>query len=165
MKKEKEGLPFGPAPTAATRGCRTRLWPFTLRAEPAIFFEGRVAEEMRNLYYTFGMADDDDPVEKALMASSSATITSEDSVNSNLATLMVDSGASGHYFYDAIICDLKHRLQNHVHLTTPRKILIVREAMLDGITEGVLRDLVNDDYGNQNLDRVYIVVWGSTCSR
>ena len=59
------------------------------------------------------MANDEEPVEKALMASSSAAITSEGSVNSNIAaTLMVDSGASGHYFDDAIIHDLKHRLQN-----------------------------------------------------
>ena len=57
----------------------------------------------------FGMADDEKSVEKALMASSSAVITPKDSVNSNLVTSMVD-GASGHYFDDAIIHDLKHCL-------------------------------------------------------
>ena len=44
---------------------------------------------------------------------------------------MVDSGALGHYFDDSIIHDLKHRLQDYVHLTTPRKILTPGGAMLD----------------------------------
>ena len=104
------------------------------------------------------MANDEDPVEKALVASSSVAVTFEDSVNSNLATLMVDSGASSHYFDDAIIRDLKHRLQDYVHLTTPRKILTAGGAMLDGTAEGVLQDLITDDNGNQILVRVDIVV-------
>ena len=66
------------------------------------------------------MANDEEPVEKALGASPSVAVTSEDSVNSSLATLMVDSVASGHYFDDAIIRDLKHRLPDYIHLTTPR---------------------------------------------
>ena len=39
------------------------------------------------------MANDEEPVEKALGASPSVAATSENSVNSNLATLMVDGGA------------------------------------------------------------------------
>ena len=92
------------------------------------------------------------------MTSSSAAITSEDSVNSNLITLMVDSGASGLYIDDAIIRELKHRLQDYVHLTTPRKILTARGAMLDGTAECVLQGLVTDDSDNQILVRVNIVV-------
>ena len=72
-------------------------WLFTPRAEPTISFEGPVAEE------TFKIANGEEPVEKAFMASLSPAITSEDSVNSNLDILMVDSGASGHYSDDAII--------------------------------------------------------------
>ena len=80
---EEEGArPFGLVSTAATEGWRTRPWPFTLRAEQAISFGGPVAEE------SFGMANDEEPVEKALMASSSVAVTSKDSANSNLATLM-----------------------------------------------------------------------------
>ena len=71
---------------------------------------------------------------------------------------MVDSGASGHYFDDAIIRDLKHRLQDYVHLTTPRKILTAGGAMLDGTAEGVLQGLFTDDNGNQILVRIDIVV-------
>ena len=99
------------------------------------------------------MANDEDLVEKALEALKSVAVTYEDIANSILATLMVDSGASGHYFDDAIIHDLKH---NYVHLTTPRKILTAGGAMLDG--EGVLQSLVTDDNGNQILVRVDNVV-------
>ena len=92
------------------------------------------------------------------MASSPVTVTSEDSINSNLANLMVENGASGHYFEGAIIRDLYHRLQDYVHLATPRKILTVGGIMLDGTTEGVLQGLVTDNSGNQILFRVDIVV-------
>ena len=37
------------------------------------------------------MANDEEPVEKALMASSSVAVTSEDSASSNLATLMASA--------------------------------------------------------------------------
>ena len=42
------------------------------------------------------MANDKEPVEKALGALPSVAVTSEDRFNTNLATLMVDSGVSGH---------------------------------------------------------------------
>ena len=85
VEEEKRGRPFGPVSTAATEGCRTRPWPFTPRAEQTISIGGPVAEE------TFGMMNDEEPVEKALMASSSVAVTSEDSANSNLATLMASA--------------------------------------------------------------------------
>ena len=104
------------------------------------------------------MTNDEEPVEKALGVSPSVAVTSEDSVNYNLAPLMVDSRASGHYFDDAIIRDLKHRLQDYVHLTTPRKILTAGGAMLDGTPEGVLQGLATNGNGNQIFVRVDIVV-------
>ena len=130
----------------------------TPRSELTISFRGPVAEEQSNLCYTFGMANDEEPVEKALTASSSSAVTPKDSVNSSLAPLMVDSGASGHYFDDAIICNLKRRLQEYVHLATPRKILTVGGVMLKGTAEGVLQDLVTDDNRNKIVVRVDIVV-------
>ena len=90
-EEEKGARPFGLVSTAPTKGWRTRPWPFTPRAEHAISFGGPVAEEKSNLCYTFRMANDEEPVEKAIMTSSSVAITSEDSVNSNLATLMAPS--------------------------------------------------------------------------
>ena len=80
---EKKGArPFGPVSTAATEGWRTHPWPCTPRAAQAISIGGPVAEA------TFGMANDEEPVEKALMAPSSVAVTSKDSANSNLATRM-----------------------------------------------------------------------------
>ena len=70
----------------------------------------------------------------------------------------MDSGVSGHYFNDVIISNLEHLLQEYVHLATPRKILTAWEAMLGGTAEGVLQGLVIDNYGNQILVRVDMVV-------
>ena len=75
---------------------------------------------------------------KIIMTSSSAFITSQDSVNNNFVIIMVDSGASDYFFDDAIIRDLKHCLQGSAHLTTPRKILTARGALLDVTAEDVL---------------------------
>ena len=158
VEEEKGGRPFDPVPTSVTNGRRTRPWPFTPRAEPTISFVGPVAEEKSNHCYTFKTANDEEPVERALLASLSTAIISENSVNSNLVTLRVDSGTSGPYFDDAINRDLKHCLQNYVHITTPRTILTAGGAMLDGTAEGVLQGLVTDDNGNQILVRVDIVV-------
>ena len=64
VEEEKGARPFGPVSTAATEGWRTRPWSFTPRAGQAISIGGPVTEE------TFGMANDEEPVEKALMDSS-----------------------------------------------------------------------------------------------
>ena len=72
--------------------------------------------------------------------------------------ITVDTEASGYYFDDAIIRDLKHRLQDYVHLATLRKILTTGGARLDGKVEGVLQGVVADDYGNQIIVRVNFVV-------
>ena len=89
VEEEKGARPFGPVLTVATEGWRTRPWLFTPRAEQAISFGGPVAEEL------FGMANDEEPVEEAPMASPSVAVTSEDSASSNLATLEpLSAGAS-----------------------------------------------------------------------
>ena len=87
--REGEGGPvIRPSFDSSTKGWRTRPWPFTPRPEQAISFGEPVADKKSSLCYTFRMANDEEPVEKAFMASSSVAITSEDSVNSNFATLM-----------------------------------------------------------------------------
>ena len=80
--EEKGARPFGPVSTVAKEGWTTHPWSFTPRAEQAVSFGGPVGEE------SFGMANDEEPVEKAIMASSSVAVTSKDSADSNLATLM-----------------------------------------------------------------------------
>ena len=87
-EEEKVTRPFDLVSSAPTKGWQTRPWPFTPRTEQAISFGGPVAEGKSNLCDTFRLANDEEPVEKAVMTSSSVAITSEDSVNSNLATLM-----------------------------------------------------------------------------
>ena len=158
--EEKGDRPLGPVRTAATDGWTSCPWPFTPRAEPVISFEGQVAEE------TFKMANDEKPTEKVIMASSSVAVTSEDSVNSNLATFMVDSAASDHYFAHASIHDFRHRLQDYVHFTTPSKVLTAGGVLLNGTAEGVLQGFLTDDNSNEILGQVYIVVvpgMGITC--
>ena len=158
VKEEKGAWSLGPTPAATTDGWSTHSWPFTPRAAPAISFGVPEADKKLNLCYMFGMVNEEEPVEKALMASSSADITSQDSVNSNLVTIMVDSRASGHYFDDAIIYGLKHRLQHKVHLAKPHKILTAGGVLLYRATKGILQGFVTDNYGNQTLVRVDIVV-------
>ena len=82
VEEEKGGRPFGLVSTPATEGWRIRPWLFTSRAEQVIFFGGPVAKE------TLGRANDEEPVENTLPASSSVAVTSKNSANSNLATLM-----------------------------------------------------------------------------
>ena len=106
----------------------------------------------------FRTADDEEPVEKIIMISSSAFITSQDSVNKSFVIIMVDSGASDHFFDDAIIRDLKHCLQGYAHLATPRRISTARGALLDVTAEGVLQGLIADNYDNHILVRVDTVV-------
>lgn len=60
----------------------------------------------------FGSADDEESVEKALMATLPAIITPQDSLSDNLVVAMVGSGAPSPYSEDIVICDLMHRLQD-----------------------------------------------------
>ena len=158
MDEEKRTWPFDPASTAAVEGWGARPWPFTPRSEPAISFEGLVAEEKSSLCYVFRMANAEEPAEKALIASSRPAITSQDSVNRNFVTIMVDNGASDHYFNDSIILNLKHCLQDCVHLATPHKILTAGGILLDGTVENVLQGLVTDDNDKKIFVRFDIVV-------
>ena len=83
---------------------------------------------------------------------------SENSINGSAVTLMVDSGASGHYFDDKTMRNLKHRLQDWEYLATPLTILPTGGSMLDGAAKGVLQGLVTDDNGSQIRVRIYIMV-------
>ena len=73
---------------------------------------------------------------------------------------MVDSGVSGYYFNDAIIRDLKSRLQDYAHLATPRKILNVGGALPDVTAEGMLQGLVADACCSQISVRTISMVPG-----
>ena len=73
-------------------------------------------------------------------------------------TVLVDSGASGNYFDDQLIPELKHRLVDRVDLSVPRKILTAGGSLLEGTSEGLLQGLVTDEYGNSHLVRVDIMI-------
>ena len=83
----------------------------------------------------------------------------------NAVTVLVDSGASGHYFDNLIIPELKHRLQGYISLSTPRTILTARGALLDGTAERVLQGLITNHYGEQHLARTAIPIsFGIGCN-
>ena len=59
-----------------------------------------------------------------------------------------------------------HRLQDYVHLVTPRKLLTARGAVLDGKADSELQGLTIDVHGSRILVRVDIVVMlGIGCNR
>ena len=76
---------------------------------------------------------------------------------SNLVHVLVDSGASGHYFDDFLILELNRRLLDYTCRTTPRKILTAEGALLDGTGEGTLQGVITDNYGNDHLVRIQIL--------
>ena len=94
----------------------------------------------------------------ALMISGLAAFKHKPSAGDDSVTVLVESGASRHYFDDLIIPSLKHGLLNYVLLTTPRKILTAGGAWLDGTGQGILQDLVTDNHGEQHLARIAILI-------
>ena len=84
----------------------------------------------------------------ALMTSEPAASKHKASAGDDSVSVLVDSGASGHYLDDLITPSVKHRLLNYVLLTTPRKILTAGGALLDGTAEGMLKGLSPTITGN-----------------
>ena len=102
---------------------------------------------------------EDEPLySAALMTSEPSEIERKPHMNGNVDIVLVDSGDSVHYFDDLIIPELKHRLQDCPFLSTPRTMLTVTGALLDGIAEGVLQGLITDEYGEQHVARVAILL-------
>ena len=59
-------------------------------------------------------------------------------------TVLVDSGASGHYFDDTVIPGLRDNLDSYQVLDLPRKITTVGGRQLDGVARGLLNSIVID---------------------
>ena len=53
--------------------------------------------------------------------------------DSNVINALVDSGASRHYFDDALILGLRYKLENYQVLDTPQKIVTTGGHQLDGV--------------------------------
>ena len=135
----------------------SRPWPFEERAKPAISFG---VQERSNFSYMNGGTDGEGgsfygmaPVEPELAEIERKPLES----GNNVATVLVDSGASSHYFDDTIIPDLEHRLQDYTSRSTPRTISTSGAALLDGTAEGVLQGIITD-YEEHHLARITILI-------
>ncbi|CAN0549652.1 unnamed protein product, partial [Laminaria digitata] len=71
---------------------------------------------------------------------------------------LVDIGASGHYFDDAIIPGFRDRLEENKILHVPRKLSTVGGRELKGTAQGVLRGHVIDDKGVRRLIQLSCLV-------
>ena len=113
-----------------------------------------------DLSYMYGGTDGEgEPLYgTALMEWGPAAFKHKLSAGDDSVTLLVDSGASGHYFDDLIIPSLKFRLLNYVLVTTTRKIITAGGALLDGTAKGILQGLVTDNHGEQHLARIAILI-------
>ena len=135
----------------------SRPWPFEERAKPAISLGG---QEKPDFSYMYGTTDGEGEqlYDTALMASRPAEIERKPYVNGNVDAVLVDRGASGHYFDDLVIPELKHRIQDYTSLCTPHAILTAGESLLGDTPDGVLQGLITDDYGEQHLARFAILI-------
>ena len=64
--------------------------------------------------------------------------------SNSLVSVMVDSGASGHYFDDALIPRLRYRLENYQELAIRRYITTAGGHQLEGAGQGLLRGHIID---------------------
>ena len=71
---------------------------------------------------------------------------------------MVDSGASGHYFDDALIPGLRYRLDNYQELTIQRYITTAGGHQLAGAGQGLLRGRIIDAQGVQRLIQISVLI-------
>ena len=72
--------------------------------------------------------------------------------------VLVDSGASGRYFNDAIIPGFWDRLEEHKVLDGPRKISTAGRAGLKGTAQGMLRGHVVHDKGVRRIMQISCLI-------
>ena len=127
------------------------------REKPAISLGGQDEPDLSYMYV--GTNGEREPLyDTALMAPGPAAFKHKPSAGDDSVTVLVNSGASGHYFDDLIIPSLKYCLLNYVLLTTPRKIFTAGGALLDGTAEWILQRLVADNHGEHHLARITILI-------
>ena len=71
---------------------------------------------------------------------------------------MVDSGASGHYFDDALIPISRYRLENYQELAIRRYITTARGHQLEGAGQRLLRGHIIDAQGVQRLIQMSVLI-------
>ena len=74
--------------------------------------------------------------------------------SNSLVSVMVDSGASVHYFDDALIPGLRYRLDNYHELAIRRYITTAGGHQLEGAGQGLLRGHIIDAQEGQRLTQI-----------
>ena len=120
--RQKNGIwPFGPLTAARPR-------PFVERDKSAISLGG---QDEPDLFYGGTDSEGESLYGMALMASEPAIFKHNPSAGDDSVTVLVDSGASGHYLDDLIIPSLKHHLLNYVLLITPSQDYHCRRSLAE----------------------------------
>ena len=78
--------------------------------------------------------------------------------SNSLVSVMVDSGASGHYFDDALIPRLRYRLENYQELAIRRYITTAGGHQLEGAGQGLLRSHIIDAQRVQRLIQISMLI-------
>ena len=78
--------------------------------------------------------------------------------SNSLVSVMVDSGASGHYFDDALIPRLRYRLENYQELAIRRYITTAGGYQLERAGQGLLRGHIIDAQGVQRLIQISVLI-------
>ena len=78
--------------------------------------------------------------------------------SNSLVSVMVDNGASGHYFDDARIPRLRYRLENCQELAIRRYVTTAGGHRLEGAGQGLLRGHITDAQGVQRLIQISVLI-------
>ena len=78
--------------------------------------------------------------------------------SNSLVSVMVDSGASGHYFDDALIPGLRYRLDNYQKLDIRQWITTAGGHQLEEAGQGLLRGRIIDAQGVQRLIKISVLI-------
>ena len=78
--------------------------------------------------------------------------------SNSLVSVMVDSGASVHYFNDALIPRLRYRLDNYQELAIRRYITTAGGHQLEGAGQGLLRGHIIDAQGVHRLIQISVLI-------
>ena len=78
--------------------------------------------------------------------------------SNSLVSVMVDSGASDHYFDDALMPGLRYRLDTYQELAIRRWITTAGGHQLEGADQGLLRGHIIDGQGVQHLIQISVLI-------
>ena len=78
--------------------------------------------------------------------------------SNSLVSVMVDSGASGHYYDDALIPRLRYRLDDYQELAIRRGITTVGGHRLEEAAQGLLQGHIIDAQGVQRLIQISVLI-------